>query len=83
MGQQWEYCELSHLGSSVTVRFYGRNLPSVSAQGWVHAMQVLGDAEWEAISVIDASVRGGLEAKAYLKRPKEPGRDINDTAARL
>ena len=28
MGQQWEYCELSQLGSNVTVRFYGRNLPS-------------------------------------------------------
>ena len=83
VGQQWEYCELSQLGSNVTVRFYGRNLPSVSAQGWVNAMQVLGNAEWEAISVIDASARGGLEAKAYLKRPKEPGRDINDAATRL
>jgi hypothetical protein len=78
MGQQWEYCKLSIDASRTVLIYCGRSeWLKPRAIGFYEAMERLGVAGWELVSVAQVN-DGVVSSELYFKRPVEPGRAIDD-----
>ncbi len=78
MGQQWEYCKIALISGSTALIYCGRSeWLKPRAVAFYEAMERLGAAGWELVSVSQGSDTLN-STELYFKRPVEPGRAIDD-----
>lgn len=79
--QRWQYCVVYFavgFGTAPAIVYCDSHQPLQRAfmRSWHEALGILGDADWELVSIVSDSV-------AYFKRIALAGRPIDDTARLL